>query len=954
MRQNSIARWACIGLSVSLPWMTARPARAQADRAVLREYTQRQQRAKQLAERLITRLLELQLQRMRDNGLTDLPLFKELSSMRGRIGKIAQGHMPRVQKTLAAAVLADGARRKQLLTAAQGEMQAILRRLIVERELVRARRQRAELIERIGEIISSQQNAHQRTSKLGDSDEQAMLAAIDQQNTTKTLFQQFQQTITTVASWSGELGAAAAEARRVLRASDVSDKLDLAARQLELTKFRDAAAVQQAIIEELRRIEIVIHKLQDPAWIGKDIARAVKEMIEEQEALRKKSRAFSGDDPFALLEEQTLLQEKLGRLTGKLVVVGERAAMLALRAEESASKARQEIFDDDIPAAVNSQGGVIGALVELQSEIVNHDGRISRSMSAMEYKRLAAQLGLLRKGLVGARGKQPQPSDAPAKAKAALGEVSKAVAALALPKGTPPVIVRRVATARAHLQTQAARKDPVDAESSRLANQLVRFAIGETSQGIDDALRNTEAMKLAELNRAAESISRALGAVRDDKALILAGKPAASGKDREEMLGRVKAIAEKVAEGVRELVPPAVASLKKAASQAAQLQKGVAKKKAEELRPLAAPLGDLSNVLESASAELRTEMVFTSGQLEEHVVAELKKLAVTASELDSLTDPKAPPTQGVLRKLGDGILEKHAAVGAALHTAADVLDGRPPAAGGDASQAVLAQRQVERARVLADIRRQELEELLETVQELIDAAQRQQQAAGKLTEARTALEAGDKDSVDTDELAKAFEDFANSLTEIGETVEQLTGQPEVANKPIAEAAQIASQLTPAAAEPQDGEPQDGEPQDGEPQDGEPQDGEPQDGDLTPGDPIASAQLLSGTEAAAIAAQALGLGGPIPGQGLGPGPGQGTGPPMDSLGDPATDDPRAQGARSGHDARAGRSKKLGPKPWTASLPEEVRASIRSTGRRELPRYYENRLKGYFQALSTKNE
>ena len=82
-----------------------------------------------------------------------------------------------------------------------------------------------------------------------------------------------------------------------------------------------------------------------------------------------------------------------------------------------------------------------------------------------------------------------------------------------------------------------------------------------------------------------------------------------------------------------------------------------------------------------------------------------------------------------------------------------------------------------------------------------------------------------------------------------------------------------------------------------------------------------------------------------------GPGQGRGMPMEGPAtDPMTDDPQDQGGLSGHDVRTAVARQRGRKPWTASLPAAVRDSIRSTGRRELPRYYENRLNAYFQAMT----
>ena len=73
-------------------------AHAQTNRSVVLQYSQRQRQAKVLTERLLSQRIERQLQQMRDNGLTDIPLYEELSSMRERVGEIAEGNMSRVQE----------------------------------------------------------------------------------------------------------------------------------------------------------------------------------------------------------------------------------------------------------------------------------------------------------------------------------------------------------------------------------------------------------------------------------------------------------------------------------------------------------------------------------------------------------------------------------------------------------------------------------------------------------------------------------------------------------------------------------------------------------------------------------------------------------------------------------------------------------------------------------------
>jgi len=108
--------------------------------------------------------------------------------------------------------------------------------------------------------------------------------------------------------------------------------------------------------------------------------------------------------------------------------------------------------------------------------------------------------------------------------------------------------------------------------------------------------------------------------------------------------------------------------------------------------------------------------------------------------------------------------------------------------------------------------------------------------------------------------------------------------------------------------------------------------------MQPGDPMSTAQLLAGTTLSEMA---------------------GNMPSMmeaaDSRGSrvrskAATNDPKQQAGRSNQDIDGLDRHNAGPLPWTAGLPEEIRSSMRSSSKRELPKYYENQLKAYFQTFN----
>ncbi len=916
--------------------------------AIVGQYHARQDLARGMTEQLLARIIDDQLQQMRDNHLTDMPLYEALVGMRGRIVTIAGVHMPEVLELLDKAATAGDDQRIELIRAAQGHMQSILKRLIAERELVRARNQQAALIQRMGEIIAGQKNAWRQTRDANDANEQQVIAAADAQATTRLLFHEFDQTLSQVSGWPGDLGSVASEAKRILVTSRLAGKLDEAVARIEQLELPKASALQQEILADLERIEIEIHKLEDPAWIGDDLARALKELIDQQEQLRAETRDLTAGSAFMLLEQQSLVQEKLGRLVAK-VGSNERAIMLAIRAETSAADARQAIFDNDVPVSVDHQGNVIGALVELQTELKLRDGMFDGPRSAAEFFALAQQMQTMQTLLLKARETHGKALDrfaeSPGESKAAVADTVSLLGTLELSRSTPPAVTRRIETARSFLTDMTMGKVATSRESLRFADHLIRFAMGEVVQAHRDAARNARAVKIGELNRAAESLSRAIGALRDESYLMRTGTERWGTSTPEEQATITATISEEVAEGTRELAPKAAPAIQSAILEIRRavelaVHAGVNAENDGDTA-LAEQFNRSASALLPATDELRTEMILTARELESTVVAELEQLIALQAELDTLAGQSQLPESAVLARRGDVVMQQYAAIGAALHAAAATRENDPKQPS----------REIERARVLADIRRQELEELLEMIRELLKQIEQQQDAAEILIEARDEMESENGEQVDPSELASAYKDFAESLTEIGQTAEAVTQQPELANEPIREAAELAATLTPQVPgeEPPEQDPSQGDPQASPADIGEYQPGEFPTG-MTPGDPMSSARLLSGTEASAKAEETLAqTAGGTAAQTAG-GAAK-TGVSMGSLlvGDPATNAPKPPSATSMHDPEVRTNRDTGRRPWTASLPDEIRASMRSSSKSELPKHYENQLKAYFQAF-----
>ena len=165
-----------------------------ADRLQIDRYKVNQQRARDLTADLLSILVDRQIQQLEDNRLTDLPLYDDLKSMRGRMGELAAQKMPDVIQLLVNADIAKPSERQEIMTQVHGRMRDILRDLLRERERLRLRRQQAELIERIGEIVLQQQATLDNTLTLSTAQEQLVLSTIDSQKNVSVLVDAFDET----------------------------------------------------------------------------------------------------------------------------------------------------------------------------------------------------------------------------------------------------------------------------------------------------------------------------------------------------------------------------------------------------------------------------------------------------------------------------------------------------------------------------------------------------------------------------------------------------------------------------------------------------------------------------------------------------------------------------------------------------------------------------------------
>ena len=289
---------------------TAAPSLA--DRLQIDRYKVNQQRARDLTADLLSILVDRQMQQLEDNKLTDLPLYQDLQSMRGRMGELARSKMPDVIELLVKADISRPTERSELMSQVHSRMREILRDLLRERERLRLRRQQAELIERIAEIVLQQKATLENTLILSTAQEQLVLSTIDSQKNVSVLVGAFDDTLELVQDWTGELGKLATQCKTVLETNEVDKLLAQAEAHLEATEFNEAGKTEKEIVTILESILLKIRRFEDPAWIDSDATEAAEDILTAQESLKEELEAQRKKLEELLEVEATLMDKNRG------------------------------------------------------------------------------------------------------------------------------------------------------------------------------------------------------------------------------------------------------------------------------------------------------------------------------------------------------------------------------------------------------------------------------------------------------------------------------------------------------------------------------------------------------------------------------------------------------------------------------------------------------------------
>lgn len=658
----------------------ALPARA-VDTDALRRKQEAQQRARGMARELVASILDIQLQQLEENGLKELPLYREIQNMKKNMNGLVEKEMKVVVELLVKGQQGTPQDRDKAFKDARRMIREIVMRLSIERQNLLRRLKTAELTAQVKRLIDMESRVLKTTKSIPDQpqaqQEKLALSTIEDQRDVKQLFLQLVDTLADVSKWGGAIGTGASDGLRILSAAGVGVELDNAGKHLDGTLYVDAAKSQQAVIKGLG---LLLEKLKETqGLLNSDRQSAldlVHSLIKQQEQVRKETQQADKVNAEKLVEKQAAVRKDLGKLTQSLEQMPEAQALLE-QAKAAAYDATGKIFDAKPEEAVAEQGKVLGSLAQLEQQLATAAENQGADKSAEE---LAQMVKDLKQAQVDMRKieKEQEKASKSAADKLAAAQQEEQLVATDLAKvddqrKLPEAVVSKLADAEAAAKEATAALKEVAGDKAAEAKQqqavekaemAVERAASEIDAALADAKRQVQAVKIGELARAAETLERAAAAEREiaaaaNDAAKDKGLDAAAAKELREEQGEVKAVVDKLAEGAKFIAPKAGESLDEAAKAVAageeQLKKaeqkpGEASKKAAE--QAAGEANKAAEKLTAAAAEMRKEIGKAAAELAKEADAQSAEIAGAKDAVNKALDKAEQSAAERLEALG--------------------------------------------------------------------------------------------------------------------------------------------------------------------------------------------------------------------------------------------------------------------------------------------------------------
>lgn len=634
----------------------------ESEAATLRRKQDAQQKARLLTRELVSSILDVQLQQLKENGLEELPIYGEIQMMRKNINQLVDAEMQKVVDLLVKAQQGDKPQREQAFKDARVTIREVVMKLSIERQNLLRRLKTAEIVAHVRRLISLETTAMKTTGSLSElpaaQREQKTLVTIEDQRDVQQLFLQLEQVLRDVSRWGGSVGEGAAEGQRLLQEGKVGTELETAGKNLEETKFTDATQHQQAAIAGLRKLLEKVEAVQGLLNTERQQAiDAVHDLAKKQEALREATRKADPKDAEKLVEQQATIKKELEKLTAQ--VTAPAAQALLDQAKLAAKEATEELFNAQPEKAEAEQGKVLGNLAELQAQL-QADVATNADKSAEQFAKLVADLEQAKADVAklqeqqSAAEKQPA-AEAAAQEKQIAAETAKVDDNRTLPDAVKNALTeaeKNLQKAGDMLQTPPAAATPEkaaaqQAEAVENASEALQQARAEIEAALADTKRQELAVKIGELARASESLERAAAAERQvaDKAREAAqdkGLTAEQAQALKQNQADINAVAKKVADGVQATAPEAAKMLSEvqADGQTAEQQlQAAAAQPGEASKPQAQATQDNANKaaqkLSQAAGELRKQIAATAQQLAQEAAAQQKPVAAAREAVES-------------------------------------------------------------------------------------------------------------------------------------------------------------------------------------------------------------------------------------------------------------------------------------------------------------------------------
>jgi hypothetical protein len=760
------------------------------DTNALRRKQDSQERARDMARQLLTGVLDIQLQQLEENGMKQLPLYRDIASMRKNIGSLVDKEMEQVVALLSKGQKDADAARDDDFKQARQMIRQIVARLAAERQNLMRRLKSAEIAAQVQRLIDMETRVWQTTrsipEQLPEKQETLSLGAIEDQGDIKQLFLQLVETLADVSQWGGPLGTGATEGLQILQAAGVGKELDAAGTYLTALNYSDAATSQQRVIKGLRLLLEKMNDTQSQLAPGRSSALALaRELMDKQEKLRDQTRQADLTQPEAekLVEAQAEIRKELNNL-GQALAQMPAAETLLEQAKAAAYEATGKLFEAHAEEAVAEQNKVLANLASLAEQMTQAADVASSDKSAMEAAKQVRDLEQARADLEKIRQQQAQVDrTATENANAAAPQeqqVSQDLAKVDDNRNLPKAVTTRLAAAEqatmvaaeALSKNPAGKPDATRRDILEQADRAVERAAAEIAAALDDARRMEKGVAIGELARAAETLERAAAAERE---LAQSARAAAAkngldpqvAKEMSQQQGELAALSKAVAQAVEQTAGEAAQAAEMASQAAAESKAQLDQAASQPAEESKAAAQSASKSAESAAQKLAQ----AAAKIREKIGKTAEALAAESAQQLAKVTPVRESVDQAMTQNDSSASEKMQQIAAAEKAVRDAqvaqqrAQGRADAA--DAMQLADAIMDAQSEQARAEMAAQQLatgksSSPLETItreQSVAEKASKLAEAAGKRPAAKAAQDAGKPDT-----LTDALNDAANAAS----------------------------------------------------------------------------------------------------------------------------------------------------------------------------------------------